>query len=369
MRKKTVICATRYGNVMASRGSVIPLFVGQIRTGHAITVTDPHMTRFLMSLDEAVELVLYAFKNAKPGDIFVQKAPACTVEILAMAVRELFEAQTDIKIIGTRHGEKLYETLLTREEMAVAQDLPGYFRIVPDNRDLNYEKYFSEGEELPTEGADYNSHNTERLGLEQVKAKLLTLQYVQDELKENLKKQMKKCLITGANGFVGRNLCANLEVRDDCEILKYDIGNTRDELREFLTRADFIFHLAGVNRPKDESEFKEGNADLTQDIVDILGELGKSTPILLSSSTQAELANPYGQSKKMAEDVVLAYGNSYVYRFPNLFGKWCRPNYNSVVATFCHNIAHDLPIQINNEAHLMTLCYIDDVVRECIKSP
>jgi UDP-glucose 4-epimerase len=185
--QKTVICATRYGNVMASRGSVIPLFANQIRSGHPITVTDPNMTRFLMSLDEAVELVLYAFRNAKPGDIFVQKAPACTVEVLAMAVRELFEAQTDIKIIGTRHGEKLYETLLTREEMAVAQDLPGYFRIVPDNRDLNYEKYYSEGEELPGEGADYNSHNTERLGLEQVKAKLLTLQYIQDELKENLK--------------------------------------------------------------------------------------------------------------------------------------------------------------------------------------
>ena len=184
---KTVICATRYGNVMASRGSVIPLFVSQIRSGGALTVTDPNMTRFLMSLEEAVELVLYAFKNAKPGDIFVQKAPACTVEVLAMAVRELFEAKNDIKIIGTRHGEKLYETLLTREEMAVAQDLPGYFRIVPDNRDLNYEKYFSEGEELPTEGADYNSHNTERLGIEQVKAKLLTLQYVQNELKENLK--------------------------------------------------------------------------------------------------------------------------------------------------------------------------------------
>lgn len=185
--EKTVICATRYGNVMASRGSVIPLFANQIKSGHPITVTDPNMTRFLMSLDEAVELVLYAFKNAKPGDIFVQKAPACTVEVLAMAVRELFEAQTDIKIIGTRHGEKLYETLLTREEMAVAQDLPGYFRIVPDNRDLNYEKYYSEGEELPTEGADYNSHNTERLGIEQVKAKLLTLQYIQEELKENLK--------------------------------------------------------------------------------------------------------------------------------------------------------------------------------------
>lgn len=183
----TVICATRYGNVMASRGSVIPIFVNQIHTGGALTVTDPNMTRFLMSLDEAVELVLYAFRNAKPGEIFVQKAPACTVEVLAMAVRELFEAQNDIKVIGTRHGEKLYETLLTREEMAVAQDLPGYFRIVPDNRDLNYEKYFSEGEELPEEGKDYNSHNTERLGIEQVKAKLLTLEYIQKEIKESKK--------------------------------------------------------------------------------------------------------------------------------------------------------------------------------------
>lgn len=181
---KTVICATRYGNVMASRGSVIPLFVDQMKSGGPITATDPNMTRFLMSLEEAVELVLFAFKNAKPGDIFVQKAPACTVEHLAIALRELFEEKTDIKIIGTRHGEKLYETLLTREEMAVAEDLPGYYRIIPDNRDLNYAKYYSEGEELPTEGADYNSHNTERLGIEQVKVKLLTLSYIQNELKE-----------------------------------------------------------------------------------------------------------------------------------------------------------------------------------------
>ncbi len=187
--EKTVICATRYGNVMASRGSVIPLFVSQLKSGSEFTVTDPNMTRFLMSLEEAVELVLFAFKNAKPGDIFVQKAPACTVEVLAMAIRELFEAQNDIKIIGTRHGEKLYETLLTREEMATAIDLPGYFRIVPDNRDLNYAKYYSEGEDMPTEGADYNSHNTERLGIEKVKAKLLTLAYMQNELKENLKKK------------------------------------------------------------------------------------------------------------------------------------------------------------------------------------
>ncbi len=181
---------------------------------------------------------------------------------------------------------------------------------------------------------------------------------------------MKKVLITGANGFVGKNLCANLEVRDDVEIIKFDIENTQEELREYLAEADFVFHLAGVNRPKDDSDFVKGNAGLTGTVVNILRELGKKTPILVSSSIQAERENAYGKSKKMAEDAALKYGKNtyaYVYRFPNLFGKWCRPNYNSVVATFCHNIAHDLPIQINDESYLLTLCYIDDVVRECVK--
>ena len=178
---------------------------------------------------------------------------------------------------------------------------------------------------------------------------------------------MKTCLVTGANGFVGRNLCAHLELREDVNILKYDIGNTKEELLEYLRRADFVFHLAGVNRPKDEDEFVTGNADLTQEIADILASQGKKVPMLLSSSVQAELDNPYGKSKKIAEDIVFGYGNAFVYRFPNLFGKWCRPNYNSVVATFCHNIAHGLPIRINDGGHLLTLCYIDDVVGECGK--
>jgi len=181
---------------------------------------------------------------------------------------------------------------------------------------------------------------------------------------------MKKCLVTGANGFVGRNLCAHLELRDDVKVLKFDIKNTKEELRAFLEQADFVFHFAGVNRPKNEDEFNSGNASLTQEIVDILTAKGEKTPILISSSIQAELDNPYGKSKKAAEDAVLEYGkgaNAFVYRFPNLFGKWCRPNYNSVVATFLHNISHDLPIQINDESYLLTLCYIDDVVHECEK--
>lgn len=179
---KTTICCTRYGNVMASRGSVIPLFVQQIKSGQPITVTDPNMTRFLMSLQESVELVLFAFQNANQGDIFVQKAPACTIADLAQAIKELFQADNEIKIIGTRHGEKLYETLLTREEMACAQDLGRYYRIPADNRDLNYDKYFIQGKEQISYGWEYNSHNTERLNVEQVKEKLLTLGFIRREL-------------------------------------------------------------------------------------------------------------------------------------------------------------------------------------------
>ncbi|MCK5130022.1 MAG: NAD-dependent epimerase/dehydratase family protein [Clostridiales bacterium] len=182
---------------------------------------------------------------------------------------------------------------------------------------------------------------------------------------------MRKCLVTGANGFVGRNLCVHLENMQDVEVIRFDINNTNNELHEFCKDADFIFHFAGINRPKREDEFEKGNVSLTVEIISILEDAGKKTPILVSSSTQAVLDNPYGISKKHAEDIVLEYGKNapiYIYRFPNLFGKWCKPNYNSVVATFCYNIAHDIPIQINDEDHLLTLCYIDDVVRECIKA-
>jgi len=178
----TTFCCTRYGNVMASRGSVIPLFIQQIREGKPLTVTDPHMTRFLMSLDDAVDLVLHAYEHGDQGDIWVQKAPASTIGDLAQAVIELFESDTPVRVIGTRHGEKLYETLLTREEMAHAEDRGGYYRIPADHRDLNYNKYFVEGEGEISLAEDYNSHNTERLDVEGVKKKLLGLQLIRDEL-------------------------------------------------------------------------------------------------------------------------------------------------------------------------------------------
>ena len=180
----SVFCGTRYGNVMASRGSVIPLFVAQVRNGDPITVTDPLMTRFMMSLDEAVELVLFAFANGANGDIFVQKAPASTVGDVAEAIRQLLgRPNHPIHVIGTRHGEKLYETLLTREEMSGAEDLGGYYRILPDTRDLNYAKYFVEGEEEISEARDYNSHNTPRLDLVQTKDLLMTLPFLQDAVR------------------------------------------------------------------------------------------------------------------------------------------------------------------------------------------
>ena len=191
---KTLICCTRYGNVMASRGSVIPLFVEQIKSGQPLTVTNPNMTRFLMSLDEAVELVVFAFQNAQAGDIMVQKAPASTIGDLAQAIKELFNADNAIKIIGTRHGEKLYETLLTKEEYLHAEDLGKYFRVPADNRDLNYEKYFEIGDEKLSIDREYNSHNTEILNIEQIKEKLLQLDYIKKELEiwNNLKKTVTK---------------------------------------------------------------------------------------------------------------------------------------------------------------------------------
>lgn len=182
----TKICLTRYGNVMASRGSVIPHFVEQIKAGKPLTVTDPNMTRYLMSLDEAVDLVLFAFKNGNQGDLLVQKAPASTIGDLAQAIKELFNAPNPIQVIGTRHGEKLYETLCTREEMAKAKDLGGFYQVPADNRDLNYEKYFDTGSHDTSALEDYNSHNTKRLNINEVKEKLLTLDYIKEELKLNI---------------------------------------------------------------------------------------------------------------------------------------------------------------------------------------
>ncbi|MDP3776376.1 polysaccharide biosynthesis protein [Methylotenera sp.] len=179
---ETVLCATRYGNVMASRGSVIPLFVSQLKEGKPLTVTDPNMTRFLMSLEDSVDLVLYAFEHGEQGDIFVQKAPASTVADLAQALKELLNKDNPVREIGTRHGEKLYESLISREEMAKAQDMGGYYRIPADNRDLNYAQFFSEGEEKISHQDDYTSHNTERLNVEQVKTLLLKLDFIKEEL-------------------------------------------------------------------------------------------------------------------------------------------------------------------------------------------
>ncbi len=179
---KTLICGTRYGNVMASRGSVIPLFIDQIKSNLPLTVTDPNMTRFLMSLEEAVELVVFAFQNAQSGDIMVQKSPASTIGDLAQAIKELFDVDNDIRIIGTRHGEKLYETLLTKEEHVVAEDMGGFYRVPADKRDLNYDKYFFEGDKKLSAEEEYNSHNTERLSIDQIKHKLLQLDYVKEEL-------------------------------------------------------------------------------------------------------------------------------------------------------------------------------------------
>lgn len=179
---KTVLSATRYGNVMASRGSVIPLFLQQLQDGKPLTITDPTMTRFLMSLEESVDLVLYAFEHARPGDIFVQKAPASTVGDLAEAMRQLLKKDNEIKIIGTRHGEKLYESLVSREEMARSEDLGGYYRIPADSRDLNYAKYFVEGQTAISEIEDYTSHNTQRLSVNEVKQVLLQLDLIREAL-------------------------------------------------------------------------------------------------------------------------------------------------------------------------------------------
>ena len=179
---KTMICGTRYGNVMCSRGSVIPLFIEQIKAGHPLTVTEPNMTRFIMSLEEAVELVLFAFEHAESGDIMVQKAPACTIAVLAQAVKELFHAENEVKVIGIRHGEKMYETLLTNEECAHAIDMGNFYRVPADKRDLNYDKYFKVGDEQRNLLTEFNSNNTELLTVEQVKEKLLSLSYIRDEI-------------------------------------------------------------------------------------------------------------------------------------------------------------------------------------------
>ena len=179
---KTIFCATRYGNVMASRGSVIPLFIDQIKLGNPLTLTDPNMTRFMMTLEDAVDLVLFAFEHGQQGDLFVQKSPAATIEVLAKALLELYDSNSEIKVIGTRHGEKLYETLVNREDMVKAEDMGNYYRIPADNRDLNYAQYFSEGEPDVSKYDEYHSHNTERLDIEGMKQLLYKLPIIKKEI-------------------------------------------------------------------------------------------------------------------------------------------------------------------------------------------
>ena len=180
--KNSVVCCTRYGNVMGSRGSVIPLFTDQILKGKEITITDPEMTRFMMSLEDSVELVLYAFENAEPGDIFVQKAPACTIHDLTIALKDIFNSKVKVKVIGTRHGEKLYESLLSREEVFKSEDLKNYFRVPADTRDLNYTDFFAEGKTSISSTEDYTSHNTTRLGANEIKELLLKLDFIKEAI-------------------------------------------------------------------------------------------------------------------------------------------------------------------------------------------
>ncbi len=180
---KTTICVTRYGNVMASRGSVIPLWIDQMKAGKDITITDANMTRYMMTLEDAVDLVLYAFENGNNGDLFVQKAPAATLEVLATALKELYKRDTPVRVICTRHGEKLYETLVTREEMFKAEDMGNYFRIPADARDLNYDKFFSQGQEDISKVEDYHSHNTKQLSVEEMKGLLMKLEMIQEDIK------------------------------------------------------------------------------------------------------------------------------------------------------------------------------------------
>jgi nucleoside-diphosphate-sugar epimerase len=331
----TIFCGTRYGNVMASRGSVIPLFISQMLAGNPITVTDPNMTRFMMTIDDAVDLVLYAFEHGNPGDIFVQKAPAATIETLAQALGQLFDITPKLQIIGTRHGEKLYETLLNREEMAKAEDMGGYFRVPADVRDLNYGEWSSPRNNTVIPPA-------------------------------------RHVLITGANGFIGKNLRLHLAERKDVDVVCFIREHSELQLPRLLQGVDLVFHLAGVNRPLDPQEYIAGNTDLTRSLSDAIARSGRKIPVVYASSIQAVRDNPYGLSKRAAEEALFALQRStgasaYVFRLPNVFGKWCKPNYNSAVATFCHNIARGLPIHINDPMAPLTLVYVDDVIERFIQ--
>ncbi len=270
---RTTICCTRYGNVMCSRGTVIPLFIKQIRAGEPITVTDPSMTRFLMNLDEAVDLVTFAFEHAEPGDLFVQKAPASTIGDLAEAVQEVF-GRTGVRVIGTRHGEKLYETLMTREERLRAEDMGNYFRVHADTRDLNYDKFVVNGEVRRKRTRHIRATTPSGLILPARSRRLRprSTYGLRSRVVNTRRCSSMRVLVTGAKGFVGRNLCESLKaIRDGkdrrarlapllpLEVYEYDLSSTEGQLEDWCSRADFVFNLAGVNRPKDSTKYMQGN--------------------------------------------------------------------------------------------------------------
>lgn len=367
----TVVCTTRYGNVMASRGSVIPLFIDQIQQGKPISVTDPTMTRFMMSLNQAVDLVLFAFENGENGDIFVQKAPAVTIGLLVKTLKDIFNKPNHkVKMIGTRHGEKRYESLLTVEEMAKAVDMGEYYRIPADVRDLNYDEYYDEGDAVLSKFTEYNSENTHQLNQWELTELLIdNVREVQQVIKNVSNRVCMNVLITGANGFIGKNLVVYLQNLADLKInvLTYTRHSQPDDLSELIQKSDLIFHLAGENRPNNTEDFFIGNTQLTQKVCTLCLQ-HNPIPIVFSSSTQVMNDNDYGRSKREAEKILEKYTRDanvpvYIYRLPNVFGKWAKPNYNSFIATLCYNIAHGLPYQIDDSSKRLTLVYIDDVVQ------
>lgn len=371
----TVVCTTRYGNVIASRGSVIPLFIDQLQQNKPITVTDPAMTRFMMSLDEAVDLVLFAFENGVSGDIFVQKAPSATIALLVSTLKQIFNKPNHtVTVIGRRHGEKRYESLLTAEEMAKAIDMGNYYRIPADIRDLNYDNYYDSGEAVSPKLTEYNSDNTHQLNEEELTELLInSVREIRKIITKTTDKTYKTVLITGANGFIGKNLTVYLRNLKYPKVnaLTYTRGSSPDELSELVQRSDFIFHLAGENRPNNAEDFFTVNTQLTQKLCDLCLQ-HNPIPIMFSSSSQAACENDYGRSKRSAEKILEKYAANanmpvYIYRFPNVFGKWTKPNYNSFVATLCYNLTHNLPYQIDDPDKFITLVYIDDVIRAIVK--
>ena len=299
----TVFCGTRYGNVMASRGSVIPLFLKQIQAGEPLTVTDPNMTRFMMTIEGAVDLVLYAFAHGVPGDIFVQKAPSATIGTLAKALLKLLDAENEIRIIGTRHGEKLYETLLNREEMAQAEDLGDYYRVPADARDLNYSQFFQQRENrgFRSHRLQLSQRGTAGRGRDDEAAAETAVCAGCPERQGGA--SVTRILITGGRGFLGRNLAAHLRRTQGLRDLTIiDREDSVENLKRRLLRADVIFHLAGVNRPQDPVDFETGNAELTEQMCRFLRE---GRVLRRSSSVPRSRPNwtiPTGASKAKAEN-------------------------------------------------------------------